>query len=138
MGLFIADELTEADEWLEMSHAARTSLVELWSYCKRAGNNGVIKTVRLHRASDAYTPEVLAELIAHGWAHKDGTGCGTDFCPPGLDGYTVMHNYVRWQESASEKRARIEQKSEAGKRGMHKRWHTNKGIKDPSCEFCAG
>lgn len=108
MGLWIDDGLTELDRWLDLSGDAKGCLIELWSYCYRAGNDGVLPTKRLHRASESFSRDVLAELIANKWVHKDGSGCGTDTCPEGIDGYTVMHDFTQWQESATEKRERIE------------------------------
>lgn len=138
MALWIDDTLPDQDEWLDMTPQARAALIELWAYCKRARNNGVIKTTRLHKASDAYDGNVGKELIAFGWLHKDGTGCGTDTCPKGVDGVSVMHNFVRHQESAKDMSARIEARREGGRKGNHKRHHVEKNRHDPTCGYCTG
>lgn len=136
MGLWLDDTLSEQDRWLDLTPQARACLVELWLYCKRARNNGVIPTVRLHRASDAFTVEALRELEAQRWLHKDGTGCGTDTCPPGIKGVTVMHDFLQHQESAKDMSTRIENRRELSRRGNHKRWHVERGVVDPACAFC--
>jgi len=137
MALWLDDTLSEQDRWLDMTPTARACLVELWLYCKRARNNGVIQTARLHRASDAFTPEVMAELVAHRWLHKDGTGCGTDTCPRGIDGVSVLHDFLQHQESAKDMSARIENRRELSRKGNHKRWHVDGNKYDPACQFCA-
>lgn len=132
MGLWIDDGLTENPRWIALSGDAKGTLIELWSYCYRAGNDGVLPTRLLHRASDSFTPDTFAELVSEKWAHKDGNGCGTDTCPQGLDGYTVMHDFVQWQESAAEKRERIERAKR--KREEHanqmREWRARKAAKE--------
>lgn len=137
MGLWVDDTLSEQDRWLDMTPKARACLVELWLYCKRARNDGAIKTTRLHKASDAFDAKVMKELIAHRWLHKDGTGCGTDTCPKGIDGVSIMHDFLQHQESAKDMTARIETRRESGRYGNHKRHHVNRKITDPACSYCA-
>lgn len=138
MGLWVDDTLSEQDRWLDMSPQARACLVELWLYCKRARNDGAIKTTRLHKASDAFNAKVMKELIEHRWLHKDGTGCGTDTCPTGIAGVSIMHDFLQHQESAKDMTARIETRRESGRLGNHKRHHVNRSITDPSCSYCTG
>jgi hypothetical protein len=142
MAIWIDDTLTEQDEWLDMSADARGCLIELWAYCKRARNDGVIKTTRLHKASDLFSVGVMAELIDNGWLHKDATGCGTDTCPTGIEGVSVMHNYLRHQESARDMSTRIEVSREKARekslKGNHQRWHIERSMPDPKCPLCIG
>lgn len=136
MALWLDDTLSEQDRWLDMTPAARACLIELWLYCKRARNNGCIKTGRLHRVADSWTPEVMSELLEHRWLHRDGQGCGSDDCPQGVKGITVMHNFLQHQESAKDMSLRIERSRERSQKGNHKRWHTDRGVFDDQCKWC--
>lgn len=136
MALWLDDNLSESERWWSMSPAGRACLIELWLYCRRAKNNGVMPTERLHKASDAFSVEVMQELIDQRWLHKDGAGCGTDTCPRGLQGYAVMHDYLQHQESAQDMTARIERSRELSRKGNHKRWHEEKGLLVKTCVYC--
>lgn len=136
MGLWIDDTLSEQDRWLDMSAEARACLIDLWLYCRRAKNDGVIKEARLKKASDLLTASVRSELIDQHWMHRGGKGCGTDTCPKGIAGVVVMHDYLQHQESARDMTTRIDRGRELSKRGNHKRWHIDRGIVDPDCRFC--
>lgn len=136
MALWVDDNLSENERWWSMSPEATTCLIELWLYCRRAKNNGAIQTTRLQRASNHYNDVVRTELEANGWLHIDGTGCGTDFCPQGIPGVSIMHDYLQHQESAKDQTIRVERRREAGKLGSHRRWHRDAGVHDPSCKFC--
>lgn len=107
MALWIDDLLPDQDKYLDLSFRARACLVEVWCYAKRSRSDGVIKVERLHRASDAFAPEVMDELIAVGWWHEGGKGCGDETCPKGISGYIVMHDFLEHQESAKRQSERI-------------------------------
>ena len=53
----------------------------------------------------------------------------------GEDGYR-FHDWARFQPSAAVTAARKAAEAEAGMRGNHKRWHVDRGISDPDCEYC--
>ena len=107
MALWIDDLLPDQDKYLDLSFRARACLVEVWCYAKRSRSDGVIKVERLHRASDAFAPEVMDELIAVGWWHEGGKGCGDETCPKGISGYVVLHDFLEHQESAKRQSKRI-------------------------------
>lgn len=48
----------------------------------------------------------------------------------------VVHDYLDHQPSAHTRRALDEQKSESGQLGNHRRWHVQRGIRDPDCKHC--
>ena len=108
MALWIDDLLPDQDKYLDLSFRARACLVEVWCYAKRSRSDGVIKLERLHRASDAFAPEVKDELIAGGWWHEGGRGCGDETCPKGISGYVVLHDFLEHQESAKRQSERIQ------------------------------
>lgn len=47
-----------------------------------------------------------------------------------------FHDWARFQPSAAVTAAKRAKEHEAGLRGNHKRWHLDRGISDPDCEFC--
>ena len=51
------------------------------------------------------------------------------------DGYR-FHDWSRFQPSAAVTAAKRAKEQEAGLRGNHKRWHADRGISDPDCEYC--
>lgn len=140
MALWIDDTIHHQREWYSMSAAAVATLVELWAEAKVAKNNGVFETDRLFRVAPHFTTDALGELVANGWVHRDASGCGTEWCPKGVSGHIVMHNFLRRQESKEAMNERLERslesKKEAAKRTNHERWHVNRNKVDPKCELC--
>jgi hypothetical protein len=47
-----------------------------------------------------------------------------------------FHDWTRFQPSAAVTAATKAKEAEAGIRGNHKRWHVDRGITDPDCEYC--
>ena len=47
-----------------------------------------------------------------------------------------FHDWSRFQPSAAVTAAVRAKEAEAGARGNHKRWHADRGITDPNCEYC--
>ena len=47
-----------------------------------------------------------------------------------------FHDWGRFQPSAAVTAARRAKESEAAMRGNHNRWHVQRGITDPDCEYC--
>lgn len=47
-----------------------------------------------------------------------------------------FHDWSRFQPPAAVTAANRAAKSEAGARGNHRRWHADRGISDPHCEYC--
>lgn len=46
------------------------------------------------------------------------------------------HVWRKWAPTAEQIHAKTEAKRSAGIRGNHNRWHTAKGITDPTCRYC--
>lgn len=140
MAIWIDDLMPKRDEWLDMSFQARVLLIDLWCAVKVAKGDGFMKVSRLHRESDAWSPEALDELVANGWLHIGKTGCNTDTCPTGIEGYALLHNYLARQESSTEQKRRLaisrERKRDAAKATNHKRWHVDRGMSDIACDLC--
>lgn len=47
-----------------------------------------------------------------------------------------FHDWSRFQPSAAVTAAKRAKEAEAGLRGNHKRWHVERQINDPDCEYC--
>ena len=47
-----------------------------------------------------------------------------------------FHDWSRFQPSAAVTAAKKAKEAEAGLRGNHKRWHVDRGLTDPDCEYC--
>ncbi len=47
-----------------------------------------------------------------------------------------FHDWSRFQPSAAVTAAKRAAEAEAGIRGNHKRWHADRGLTDPDCEYC--
>ena len=47
-----------------------------------------------------------------------------------------FHDWLNYQPDARTMRLVEEAESKAGSFGNHKRWHTNRKVKDPECSFC--
>lgn len=136
MALWLDDNLSQLDRWDDMSPAARACLIELWLYCRRAKNNGVIRNEKLRKATNLLTKKVESELVEQRWIHLDGAPCGSEHCPRGIPGVAVMHDYLQHQESATNMTARIEKGREKSRKGNHERWHAQRGVLDPTCSLC--
>jgi hypothetical protein len=136
MAVWVDDTLPDQDEWADMSDAACRALIEIWAFCKRSRNDGVIKNHRLTDASKRAKGRVHEELVANGWIHPNGTGCASDDCPKGVAGVTIVHNFLRHQESAVNLAARIEAGRKKSQKANHVRWHVNGDRFDPTCWFC--
>lgn len=85
------------------------------------------------RASERFA----AECERRGAWHDARHDCGSEFCtgPFDADGW-VVHDYLRYAPSKAEAQAEGSAKSKGGRRGNHKKWHEDRGIKAPGCEFC--
>jgi len=53
----------------------------------------------------------------------------------GEDGWR-FHDWTHFQPSAAVTAAKKAKEREAGLRGNHQRWHLDRGVTDPDCEYC--
>lgn len=86
-----------------------------------------------------------AECVRRGAWHEARHDCGSRYCaaPLDADGW-VVHDYLRDNPSREELEAGeaamdagLAGMSGGGKRGNHRRWHEQRGVVSPGCEFCA-
>lgn len=76
-----------------------------------------------------------AECVRRGAWHMADQACGSDDCPePRDEDGWVIHDYLIYP--AGDEMEVTEKKSSGGKWGNHKRWHEQRGITDPECQWC--
>jgi hypothetical protein len=68
-------------------------------------------------------PGHAAQLVKAGLWHEE------------LDGWR-FHDWLDYQVSASDLRLRGEERSESARRGNHQRWHVERNVREPGCEYC--
>ncbi len=106
------------------------------AYCKRNKNDGVFPESKVPKMSDRRQPmKLLTRLAEEGLAHEPGHDCKK--CVQPMPGYYVLHDWLYWQGSAAQETAGREARESGGSYGNHRRWHTSRGIADPTCEHCA-
>jgi hypothetical protein len=95
-------------------------LVTTWGWCSRHKTNGRVPDAVWRKRAPT---KVREELESVSLVEQ-------------RDGYVVMHDYLKHQRSAELIEGLREVKQRAGRMGNHRRWHVEKGIVDPACEFC--
>lgn len=123
-GMWIAlhDGMPDHPKIEDLSDRAFRALVTLWCWCGRHLTDGAV-TAKVWRKHT--TPSVRRELVEAGLVdlHDDGS--------------VEMHDYLDWQRSSRDVEQVAAVKRRAGQMGNHKRWHVEKGVVDPECEWCA-
>jgi hypothetical protein len=105
-----------------LSDKAFRVLVETWCWCGRnpQTDGHIVNASWIKRGPK----RALTELITAGLFDDD------------LDGGAIVHDWDDWQRTWDEIREFKETKSGSGAFGAHKRWHVQRGVRDPGCEFC--
>lgn len=115
----------------------RLSAIGLWelasNYSVRSLTDGVLDAVELEEV--LATAALIRELVAVDLWHAVGHDCVRCVQPPA--GGIVIHDFLEYNPDASSVSAARDTKSEGGKHGNHVRWHLNRRISDPKCEWCA-
>lgn len=93
-----------------------------------------------HYTDGALTPEDLPEIAPR---MRRREAAAAELVEAGLFEQTgtlgwVVHDYHDHQPSAATRRAMDGQKSASGQLGNHRRWHVQRGIRDPDCKHCIG
>jgi hypothetical protein len=105
-----------------LSDKAFRLLVETWCWCNRQKTDGRVPAARWRKQ---HTKKARQELIDGRLAEE----------LPGGD--IQMHDYLEHQRSAVEMADMRAVKSQGGTFGNHKRWHVDRGLKDPDCAHCS-
>jgi hypothetical protein len=121
----VTNELFRHPKFIRLTDKAKLHLLELWAYCNEYQTDGLIhKTILEEKGRPTAT--LLRDV---GWV--DDTNEKDTF---------YMHDYLEHQNSrAAIERRREERKAQGaygGTKGMHVRWHVNKGVYKEDCEHC--
>ncbi len=125
MGWFkVDDKLHDHPKTRKAGKAAMGVWVLSGSWSRDNGTDGFIPAGVLTRWG---TKSDAARLVAAGlWFADEFDGeAGWRF-----------HDWDRFQPGAAVTAAMRAKESEAGIRGNHRRWHAERGITDPTCEYC--
>src|SRR5690625_5108457 len=103
----------------------------LWHWCLEYADDGNLSPYDAHDIADAVMWEgepddLISALLNCGPGDKAG------FLEQGQDGW-IVHD---WMDYAGKLVAKREEARESGARGNHERWHTQRGVVDPECQFC--
>ena len=106
--------------------AAGFTAVGLWtvagSWSSEHGTGGFVSDAWVQRQSED-APQLARRLVAAGlWSRSKG-------------GYQ-FHEWTERNPSEQASKALQADRKRAAAIGNHKRWHTDRGIRDISCEFC--
>lgn len=117
----VDDKLFSHPKWLATSTPGKALWVSALSWCASQENDGHVPVHVLPMLGA--TKAGARALVASGlWEEADG-------------GY-VFHDWIEYQPDGASQKAKREAESDGGKKGMHTRWHTNRGLKVPGCRWC--
>lgn len=120
----VTNELFRHPKWRRIGDKSKLYLLELWGYCNEFRTDGFVERTILYERGTKLANELLKE-----WVEKTAD--------PDI---FYMHDYLAHQPSKAEIEERIKEKREAGatggKRSAHKKWHVDRGIKNPECDLC--
>lgn len=109
--------------------------------CCAEMSSGLIEGWALRELLPHHHEDYVTELVNAGLLHAV-PGCQSPRClgSEGLpladsDSY-VVHNHAGRQMTEEEWNHYQAQQGKKGRFGMHKRWHVERGIQSPDCEFC--
>jgi hypothetical protein len=94
------------------------------SWCMASETDGFVPETVLTRWGTKRDAETLVSVGFWDRAEQNGE--------PGWQ----FHDWLAYQPDARTLRLVREAESKAGSFGNHKRWHTNRKVKDPECQFC--
>ena len=126
------------DEWTPLA-------VNFWRDPKVAGTTKDAKLLALGgftycqgQGTDGFIPTgALAIIVAETGAAR---GAVTELTSRNLwvetaDGWMIP-SWLEWNKPAAEVQAQRDAKGQGGKWGNHKRWHLDRGIRQPGCRYC--
>lgn len=122
----VTHEFPRHPKTLALSDGAFRSLITAWCYAAEMKTDGFLTKNSIKTLAK---PSKISELLEAGFLKKDEkTG-----------GY-ILHDFTKHQTVKEETNKQVSQQKNAGSQGgkasAHKRWHADKGIKDPECDHC--
>lgn len=103
------------------------------NYSVRSHTDGIIDEDELDELL-AQTALVDALVKVDRW-HRRGHDCPRCVQPP--ENGIVIHDFLIYNPDAASVAARTADKSSGGREGNHRRWHAQRGVSVPGCEWCA-
>lgn len=120
----VDDQLHDHRKARKAGRAAMGVWVLAGSWCMASETDGFVPTDVLNRWGTKRDADKLVEV---GFWFVD--------TQDGEDGWR-FHDWLTYQPDARTMRLVKDAESQAGSLGNHKRWHRNRGVKDPECRFC--
>ena len=118
--ILVHDRMPSHDKIAPLTDTAFRLMIEAWCLASVLGKDGK----RLRRTWDAMgTKNSRVELTEGGLIELTAA-------------HATVHDYLDIQRSQVEIGKAKEKKSKASRIANHRRWHINKGVSDPECEFC--
>lgn len=119
-----------------LSDAAWRLYVSVILDCCAEQSDGEIEGWTLRELLPHHHEEHVRELISRGLLH-DAPGCDSPTCLgsqglPVAGDLFVVHDFAQWQISANGWSAM----KDGAQLANHKRWHEERGVKNPKCRFC--
>lgn len=118
------DGMPDHPKVVGLSDAAFRLYVEAMCWCSRHLTDGAVPVAAMRRMG-GWSPESTEELTA-ARLFEDVNG----------NGARDIHDYTEHQRTAEDVAEYREAKRVAGVAGNHERWHSARGVIDPSCEAC--
>lgn len=119
--ILVDDRMPHHPKIADLSDGAFRLLIEAWCWCSTNKRDGEIP---LRVWNGMGTKGARSELVA------------AQMIETGPRSHVIAHDYLDIQRSQVEIEAARAKKSDAGRRGNHRRHHVNMGIRDDSCPLC--
>lgn len=121
----MTNELFRHPKFIRLTDKAKLHLLELWAYCNEYQTDGIVYKAILEEKG-----RPVAKLLREvGWV--DDTNEKDTF---------YMHDYLDHQRSKAQIEERRERRRQSGAKGgtkgMHERWHVQRGDFKEDCEHC--
>lgn len=116
----VHDGIEDHPKVAALSDKAFRLLITTWGWCSRHRTDG---RVPLPVWKKRGTKGARDELERAGLVEPHGD-------------HVLMHDYLEHQRSAELIAEKVEAKRRGARLGNHRRWHEERGVHDPECEFC--
>lgn len=120
--ILLHDRMPDHEKIAPLTDAAFRRLIEGWCWCSVNHKDGWMPLPVWKRMASANVRKTLRES---GLVVEDEKA-----------NRAVFHDYLDIQRSQAEIQELKDAKSKAGIKGNHRRYHVNKGVRDPECSLC--
>lgn len=119
----VDDKLFSHPKWLSTPKGGKALWVSALSWCAGQETDGIVPAHVLTLLGG--TKRDANDLVASGLWEKSEDGTQFRF-----------HDWVDYQPDSASQAAKRRAESDGGKKGMHTRWHTKRGLFVPGCPWC--